>query len=379
MLYNDDVVVPGVAKSLRLSPEAAQDYYPLGCGEYMVGAASPSLLMSGWNVGKTLEAVLHNGRSCEGERIGAETGPLDSFDTYEKLYDAVCRQIRFAASLTARTYQHALEELPQHCAFLYGSLLTNDCLERGLPILDRGARYTGACVMGHGFSNAADALTAIRELVYTEKRLTLEEVVQALDADFVGYEGVRRMLLDAPKFGNDNDEADRTLVQLWREIGNATQEEGLRVGLDFLTVSSVNPGGYQMGEACGATADGRKRGEPFAIGHAPTAGFDRRGITALCNSVAKADAANGGATTSMKMSPQLFAGARPPVTPLIEAYFAQGGQQVSLTVVSRADLEAAIREPEKHTHLMVRIGGWSAKFVDQEKTVQQEILRRTQY
>ena len=379
MLYNDDAVVPGVAAALGVSEAEAERYHPLGCGEYMLAGCSPSLLDSGWSIPKSLEAALRNGRSWTGATLGPASGEAGAFDTFEQLYAAFLAQVRHAAGLAARIYAAICRSLPGDCAFLLASALTDDCVARGRSLLGGGVRYRGACVMGHGFTNAADALTAIREVVYRAKACSLEQVVQALDADFAGHEALRARLLRAPKFGNDHDEADRMLVDMWRDINAAAREAGAREGLDFFTVSSVNPGGYGMGQQCGATADGRRCGEPFAIGHAPTAGFDRRGLTALFNSVAKVDAANGGATTNFKLSRDLFARSPEKTAALFRTFFERGGLQANITVISRGDLEAAMREPAKYTHVLVRLGGWSARFVDLERPVQEEILRRTLY
>lgn len=379
MIYNDDVVIPGVAKCLNVPLADAVNYHPLGCGEYMIAPMSPSLLCTVWSIPQTVEAVLRNGLNGEGKRIGPETGDCSTFDTFDKLYDAFRKQVRFAARLGARTYQYICEAMPKDSAFLYVSLLSDDCLARGKSLLDGGVRYKGACIMGHGFTNAADALTAIRKLVYEEQRLTLAEIVAALDADFEGHENTRRLLLDAPKFGNDDAAADRMLVETWRAINAAADAAGKRAGLDFLTVSSVNPGGYGLGAACGATADGRKKGMPFAIGHGPTAGFDTSGLTALFNSVAKADPANGGAVTNFKLSRELFATSPDKVAALFGVFFAKGGQEASITVVNRDDLQAAMNAPEKYPHVLVRVGGWAARFIDLERAVQEDILRRTLY
>jgi pyruvate-formate lyase len=190
---------------------------------------------------------------------------------------------------------------------------------------------------------------------------------------------MRKALLAAPKFGNDHDESDAMLVRTWDFINAAADEEGRRQGLGFHTVSSVNPGGYGMGEACGATADGRRRGEPFAIGHAPTAGKDTCGLTALMNSIAKASPANGGATTNFKISREMFTTARPKLESMFASYFAGGGQEATITVVSRNDLESAMAQPQNYGHILVRLGGWCARFVDLSRPVQEEIIRRTLY
>lgn len=379
MLYNDDVVVPGVARALGVSLAEAMEYHPLGCGEYMLAHSSPSLLDSVWSIPKTVEAALHDGLGGDGRRIGPATGATASLDSFEELYAAVLRQVRFAASLAARTYRAVCDTYSNHCAFLLGSLLTDDCLDRNRAMFDGGVRLLGACEMGHGFTNAADALTAIRKLVYEDRTATLEEVVAALAADFEGHATLRQQLLHAPKFGNDDPDADAMLVRLWNDINMAARDAGRDAGLDFLLVSSVNPGGYGMGLSCGATADGRHSGQPFAIGNAPTAGNDRNGLTALCNSVARVDPANGGAVTNFKLSRELFAPTPRIVETVFATFFANGGQQASLTVVNRDDLEAAMREPAKYTHVLVRLGGWSARFVDLEPAIQQEILRRTLY
>jgi pyruvate-formate lyase len=379
MLYNDDVVVPGIAKALGVSAEIAHLYHPMGCGEYMLAHCSPSILVYVWSVPKTVEAVLRNGKNSDGKPIGPATGTLDSLDTFEAFYSAFVKQVHFSAELAARAYRCNLDALPKECAYLYGSLLSDDCIERGRALLDGGVRYNGACIMGHGFTNAADSLTAIRKLVYQEKRLTLAELMAALDADFKGYEATRKLLLAVPKFGNDDDEADQMLTQMWRDMNAATKDAGARVGLAFLTVSSVNPGGYWLGQNCGATADGRLKGQPFAIGHAPTAGQDRSGLTALFNSVAKVDADSGGATTNFKLSPEWFKGAKSQAETMFKVYFGKGGQEATVTVVNRDDLKAALKEPEKYPHVLVRLGGWSARFIDLEKNVQMEILERTQY
>lgn len=378
-LYNDDVIIPGISEIMGVSPEEAGNYHPLGCGEYMLGGCSPSLLDVSWNIPKTLDSALHNGSNSEGGSVGPKTGTAGSLDTFEKLYGAVLQQIRFASELSARYYRHLVDEMPKECSFLLASLLTDDCMERGRGLFDGGLRYTGACAMGHGFTNAADALTAIKKYVYQDKRISLAGLVAALDSDFEGFEELRRLLLNAPKYGNDNDEADDMLTGLWKHINKEAKEAGIRYGLDFHTVSSVNPGGYSLGNATGATADGRRKGEPFAIGNSPTAGFDKNGLTALMNSVSKVDPANGGAITNFKISREFFAEARAKLEVLFKTYFEKGGFQANITVVNKGDLEAALKEPEKYPHVLVRLGGWTARFIDLERSIQEEILRRTLY
>jgi pyruvate-formate lyase len=369
MLYNDDVNIPAVAAALHVSPDDAVDYYPLGCGEYMIGGASPSLLNTFWSIPESLEAALREGIA----------GPRGGFADFRELRETLSRHLAAAASLPARVHAANAAVMPRECACLLASLFTRDCLERGRSIIDGGARTAGACIMGHGFTNAADALMAIKRVVFEEQAVDQTALLAALDANFEGYEPLRRRLLAAPKFGNDHDGADALLVELWREINRCADEAGREAGLDFLTVSSVNPGGYFLGLRCGATPDGRFAHVPFAIGNAPTAGADTEGLTALLNSVSKVDPANGGATTNVKLEKSLLTRSRSKIEALFDAYWKNGGIQAMVTVADQAELEDAMIHPDRHANLLVRVGGFTARFVDLEEHIRREIIRRTSY
>lgn len=374
MLYNDDVIIPGVMEALQLPEEAAIDYHPLGCGEYMIGGASPSLLNLLWSIPKALEPVIF-GRYREGN--AASEGERPTYPDYESFRAAVSEQLRDAADLAARVHAKNNAFLPGEVSYLFASLMTLDCLERGESILAGGSRYFGACVMGHGFTNMANALVAIRRLVFEEQSVSWDELRKALETDFAFHSELRNKLLAAPKFGNDHEAVDREVDALWREISGYSSEAGNCYELGFFTVSSVNPGGYACGDFCGATPDGRLHGEPFAIGNAPTAGTDAGGLTAMLNSVSRISAANGGATTNIKLAKELFGPNRAKLEALMKAFWKRGGQQATLTVVDQRELEDAMEHPERYPNLLVRVGGWSARFVDLERSWQEEILRRT--
>jgi len=362
-LYNDDALLDGVVEAYKVLPEEASNFYPLGCGEIIMAHQSPALLVVGWSIPETI----HKG-------IRAATG-----STFDELYQSVLTQIKLQAEIYASYHRVLVDTHNNESAFLMAALLNDDCIKRGKPLLNGGAKYNGGCVMGHGFTNAADALTAIKKLVYEDKNLTLEHVLKALDANFKGHEDIRKALLAAPKYGNDDTGADQMLARLWRDISIISNKAGEEVGFDFFTVSSVNPGGYWLGSIMGATADGRLAGEPFAIGNAPAAGRDKNGLTALMNSVLKTDPANGGTMTNFKVSREFFSKERGKFEALFSAYWAGGGLQANVTIVNKGDLEAALKEPEKFPHLLVRLGGWTARFIDLEPPIQKEILERTLY
>jgi pyruvate-formate lyase len=380
MLYNDDINVAAVSRELEIPAQDALNYFPLGCGEYILehmGIASPNTV---FNVGKCVEAALHRGRCAISQHlIGADAGPLDSFDTFEKLYDAVKQQIRVLAPQLARTHAIEAHVHQRQSAFLLISLLTDDCLARDKSLVDGGVRYSGACVEGFGFTNAGDSLAAIRRVVYEQKSMTLEHLVAALDANFEGFAKERALLLAVPKYGNDDEATDCLVVDFSSFIAEEIMRAGKEAGLHHLVVSNVNPGGLWAGAQCAASADGRRRGEPFAIGNSPTAGRDVCGITALLNSIARSNPENGGAITNLKFSKEFFTRQRAKLESLLDTYWSRGGFQANITVVGRDDLENAMKEPEKYAHVMVRLGGWSARFIDLEKRTQLEVLARTLY
>jgi len=362
-LYNDDAIIDGVATAFDVSLEDAKKYYPLGCGEFIIAHNSPAILVAAWDVPRMVDVGI---RASAGE-------------TFDAVYESILTQMAKEAADFATYHKTLIETNGSECAFLMASLLTDDCIASGKPLMSGGARFNGACVMGHGFTNAADALMAIKKLVYDENKYTLEEVLAALDANFEGHDSLHKALLAAPKYGNDHSETDVILARLWRDMTEAARKAGAAQGLDFLTVSSVNPGGYHIGWAMGATADGRQKQQPYAIGNAPTAGNDKNGLTALINSILKTDPVNGGSVTNFKVSREFFTKERQKFEALFSTYWAGGGLQANVTIINKGDLEAAMEEPEKFPNLLVRLGGWSARFIDLDRNTQNEILQRTLY
>ena len=380
MLYNDDLCIGGVSRVMNIPTEAAENYLPLGCGEYAlnkIGIGSPN---TAFNIVKTLEAALHNGRDAvSGRQIGPETGALPSFKTFDQLYGALKKQ--FSCLMEISAGYHSLENQVEmeSCAFLLNAILMEDCIGKAAGLVE-GVRYRGGCTEGFGFTNAGESLYNIKRFVYDEKKYTLEEIVKMLDADFDGYEKERQALLMLPKYGNDIPEVDAMVHEVNRFCNHAAKDAAKKTGLHYYIISSVNPGGVRFGYETDASADGRKKGDSFSIGNSPVAGRDKNGITALFNSIRGTPAENGGYITNFKLSKTMFTKEnRPKTEALLGAYFNNGGQQANVTVVGKQDLEEAMLHPEKYPNLLVRIGGWSARFVELETRIQQEVLHRTLY
>jgi pyruvate-formate lyase len=382
ILYNDDVNVPAVMAAFEVGRAEAEQYVPFGCGEYILehrGFGTPSGVI---NLLKALEVTLHNGRDpLTGQLAGLALGEFRDFATFDELWAAYARQVEHFVRLMAD--QEALEYAVagQQAAFLQLSMLYDDCLERGEGIFSGGIRYLGGTLETYGNTNAADSLTAIKELVYDKRLLSPERLLAALDADFAGYARERRLLAGAPKYGNDDDRADEMLLRVHEHVCNTVRCQRERAPLhSYLVVIINNSANALMGRWTAASADGRRASTPMNNGNAPSSGNDRKGITAMLNSIVKpSPAIHAGAVQNMKFSRELFATRRAALEALLETYFAKGGAQAMITVVSRGDLERAMAEPEHYRHIFVRVGGFSARFVDLPRDVQLEILQRTLY
>jgi len=380
-LYNDDWHIPMVADAYDVPREDAEQYVPEGCGELMIdhkSVGSPNNILT---YTTALDLVLHNGVDTQIDtRMGLPLGDAGTFDTFEKLLEAFKKQIDHTNDLLAK--RHALEhEVERETgAFLFMSMLTDDCIDRGKALYDHGARYLGGIIETFALTNVSDSLVAIRELVYEKRAFTLEQLVAMLDANFEGYERERHMLLDAPKFGNDDPVADQFHTELSRFVCESAKAAAKRNGLHFFLNCNLNVGGLHYSGSSKASADGRRYGEPFALGNAPTAGRDKSGITAVLNSLSKHRQPCAGYVQNIKLSQSLFQSEnRAKTRHLLDTYFQNGGCQLMVTALSQQDLEAAMREPEKYPRLLVRVAGWTSKFVELPRRYQQEIVNRTHY
>jgi pyruvate-formate lyase len=294
--------------------------------------------------------------------------------------DAFKKQVDHTNELFAQRHaiEHAVEK--ETAAFLFMSMLTDDCIDRGKALFDEGARYLGGIIETFGLTNASDSLVAIRELVYEKKVFTLEQLVKMTDSNFEGYPRERKLLLEAPKFGNDDPVADDFHTELSQFVCQNAAAKAAKNGLHFFLNCNLNVGGLHYSALSKASADGRCYGDSFALGNAPTAGRDKRGITALLNSLSKHEEPSSGYVQNLKLSRDLFAGENLEKTKrLIETYFETGGCQLMVTALNQQDLVEAMNEPEKYPNLLVRVAGWTSKFVDLPRRYQEEIANRTFY
>ena len=380
IVYNDDVNVPAIASAFGVSTAEAERHVPYGCGEYVLEGHSVGSPDGALNVLKALDVTLRDGHDgFAGEPRGLALGSLRDFATFEELQQAFARQVEHQVALLAQAQATIYRETAREACFPLLSLLYDDCLERARPLLAGGVRHLGGTLESFGNNSAADSLLAIRRAVYEERWLSADGLLACLDADFVGRERERRRLASLPKFGNDDDAADAMASWVNAVVCGAAKRQAARVGLDSFLVVLVNNGDSVLfGKRTGASADGRRSGEPVSNGNQPSAGADHAGLTALLNSMTRLDPSlHAGATHNVRLSRSLFGPGGGTAGALLRGYFAGGGTQVMVSVSDRGELERALAEPEQHRRLIVRVGGYSERFVELPREVQLELVRRT--
>lgn len=380
MLYNDDVNIPAVAKSFSIGENLAEQYTPYGCGEYVISHFSIGTPSGVINLLKALEVALHGGIDpLTGRLVVAGIPAASELVSFEDVWNAYSVVVNRHVEALARQEKIEYEVCGSEVAFLYLSMLASDCIERGTALLSGGIRYLGGTLETYGNSNAADSLHVLDEIIFRRGDVSLTDFVAALDSNYVGREDLRRRCLAIRKYGNDEAVADAMACRVHDQICQTTRNQALAVGLDsYLVVVINNWANTLLGWKTGASAEGRFSGQPMANGNNPAPGADVSGATAFLNSLVRLDPSlHAGAVQNMKFTKDWFGPMRPKFDALLRAYFAQGGTQAMITVVSRNDLEAAMREPENWGHLMVRVGGFSIRFVELPLEAQLEVLGRT--
>ena len=382
LLYNDDILVPGVMKAFGVDRARAETYMPLGCGEiefdhYSFGTPSGSM-----NVLKILELAVRGGwEPMTGTNRGPATKPLAECASFEEFLDNYKRQLDYYIEAQAVFEKYEYEITGRMHPFMMVTMLYDGCLERGKAVFNGGCAYLGGTLELYGNVNAANSLAAIKRLVFEEKKISAERLVEAMDRNFVGREAEMKLLRSAPKYGNDDEYVDSIFTDLHDYLSETIKKQAPKVGLDsYLAVTINNAQNTTLGRWVGATPDGRRAGMPMANANNPAPGTDRNGITAMLNSILKPRHDNhAGMVSNIRFTRELFESSRDKMHSLIQDYFDRGAAHAMITVIGKDDLRKAMEQPEEYRDLIVRVGGFSARFVDLKKDVQQEIYDRVTY
>ncbi|MCL4378781.1 MAG: hypothetical protein M1409_10495 [Actinobacteria bacterium] len=263
------------------------------------------------------------------------------------------------------------------------SLLTHDCIENGRDITDLGTSYNTQVVQFSGIANVADSLVALKKLVFDEKKITLDVIKNALEANFEGYEDIRQLLLDCPKFGNDIDEVDNIAIEVADKYREILSNYKTVYGYAYRPAFFSWAGHAYAEDIVGATPDGRKKEDPIAQGANPMHGRNTEGITATARSVAKLDfTKNAGGNLQLELDPSMLGNFDDPsifVESIVVPYFKMNGPKVFINIVSVDELRKAINNPENYAHIIVRVTGFSSHFIHLDRKIQEEIIKRTRY
>jgi pyruvate formate-lyase/glycerol dehydratase family glycyl radical enzyme len=380
-LYNDDVIVPTMVRN-GYTTEDARDYTAVGCVEPVCqGKSFASTDAALFNLPIMLELALNEGRRFGSIfRPGRKTMPVAEMRSMEDVKAAFETQLRYGMERLISDLQAVEQANAAYHPTPFTSMLLDGCLRKGICSTAGGATYNFSGIQAIGPADTGDSLYAIEQAVFVDKRLSLPELVRLLRDDLKDEKWCA-YLLGLEKFGNDNGEVDAYTMY----VVNTFQESlkgrtNTRGGAYTAGLYSVTAHQY-FGQVTGALPSGRRRGESFASGISPSNGKDRKGPTAMLNSVNRMDATRfaNGINLNVKFIPETIRGetGRMALRNLFNTYFKRGGMQVQLNVIDPSVLREARDNPNTYPHLMVRVSGYSAYFNDLTLQMKDEIIQRT--
>jgi trans-4-hydroxy-L-proline dehydratase len=380
-VFNTDAIVQELVRQGKDIGDAREGGAS-GCVEAGAFGREAYILTGYFNLAKLVELTLNNGMDPRtGRQLGAATGRAEDFADYDAFFDAWRRQLAHFIDIKIRG-NNVIEQInARYMPVPFLSLLIDDCIAKGRDYNAGGARYNTSYIQGVGLGSTTDALTAVRHHVFDQGTVSPAELKEALAADFEGFEGLRRRLLDeTPKYGNDDEAADTVLRDVFEAYYAAVNgRPNARGGVHRVNLLPTTCHVY-FGSVIGALPDGRKAGQPLSEGISPVQGADRNGPTAVVRSAAKIDhLRTGGTLLNQKFLPQILAddaGIRK-LGQLVRGYFRMDGHHIQFNVVDADTLREARRHPEHYRDLIVRVAGYSDYFVDLTPELQYEIIRRT--
>lgn len=428
--YNDEVIIPAL-QNRGLSLEDAREYNIIGCVEPQKAGKT-----EGWhdaaffNMCRPLELVFSNGMD-KGEMVGIPTGDVTQMKTFDEFFDAYKKQMEYCISLLVNADNAIDVAHAERCPLPFLSCMIDDCLKEGKSVQEGGAVYNFTGPQGFGIANMADGLFAIRKLVYEDKKVSMKELKESLawnydkglDAQSAGdmtemimkamqkagrnvdastaegllktfmgmkpgeqktqrFKEIHDMIDEVPKFGNDIPEVDYFAREVAYTYSKPLQKYNNPRGGKFQAGLYPVSANVPLGGQTGATPDGRYAHTPVADGVSPSAGKDVKGPTAAATSVSRLDhfIVSNGTLFNQKFHPSALSGREglEKFVALIRGYFDQKGMHMQFNVVDRQTLLDAQEHPEKYKHLVVRVAGYSALFTTLSRSLQDDIIRRTE-
>lgn len=354
-----------------------------GCVETGAFGNEAYILTGYFNLPKILELTLNNGYDPVAKKqLGLKLGYAADFHSFEELLKAYKKQIHYFVDIKVEGSNIIESIYAKYMPVPFLSIITNDCIQKGKDYNAGGARYNTSYLQGVGIGTITDSLSAIKSHVYDKKDLDMPRLMEALHANFEGYEDVRHLLLnESPKYGNDDDYADhimREIFQYYRAC--ITGRPNMRGGQYRVNMLPTTCHVY-FGEVMEASPDGRLAHKPVSEGISPVQGSDTNGPTAVIRSAAKMDhISTGGTLLNQKLIPSSVAGEKglSHMADLIRAYFNLDGHHIQFNVIDRKVLLEAQKHPEEYKDLIVRVAGYSDHFRNLSRALQDEIINRTE-
>ena len=385
-VFNDESATKRFMEYTGASLIDSRDWAPCGCVDMQIcGKRMPMYAVPHTNNLKIFELVMNGGvNPVTGDKlinseIDFETA---SYEEIEREYSRMMHHI----IAREEEYWNAIMLVHNNLGLVHPimSVLLDDCLEKGKHAYEGGCRYNDpAYVISCGLINVANSLSAIKKNVFEEEKFTLKELKEAIAADFEGYDSIRKALLDAPKYGNDDDYVDDIVVRLYDEWASASTQVTNWVGEKWQPSTLSVTTQVLLGKACGASPDGRKAKDFLADGALSAfPGTDMEGPTGLIRSATKIHTQKLQSTLfNMKFNPTAIEGkaGSEKFIKLNDAYFKLGGYQIQYNIVDRNMLLDAQEHPENYTDLMVRVAGFTARFIDLGPDVQRQVIERTEF
>lgn len=381
-VFNPDVYIQELMRQGKSLTDAREG----GCsGCIEVGAfGKEAYVLTGYlNVPKILEVTLHNGIDpVSGRKVGLETGEADSFQTFEDLYAAFLKQIHYFVDMKVRVSNYIDRMFAKYAPATFLSLFIDDCIAKGKDYYNCGPRYNTTYIQCTGLGTITDSLCSLKKHVFEDKRYTMNEMLQAMNDNFVGHEVMRQYILNhTPFFGNDDDKADSVAVRVFNDLYDAIEGKPNTKGECFhLNMLSTTCHVY-FGKVMGATPNGRLAGRAISDGTSPSHGADTHGPSDVIKSLGKLDQVkSGGTLLNQRFMPSLLKREEDvaKLASLIRTYFALGGHHIQFNIVDTETLYAAQKCPEDYRDLLVRVAGYSDYFNDMNTDLQADVIARTE-
>ena len=382
-VFNADEIVEELLRQGK-SVEDARSGGASGCVETGAFGKESYILTGYFNLPKVFEITLGNGIDPRtGKKIGIESGDPASFASFDQLLEAYKRQLKHFIEIKLKG-NNVIERLyAEHMPVPFLSVLIDDCIKKGKDYNDGGARYNTNYIQGVGIGTITDSLASIKHHVFENKTFAMAEFMRVLSVDFEGDEKTRLLLVNkSPKYGNDDDYADSLMqwvFEAFYELVNG--RKNTKGGVYRINLLPTTCHVY-FGSVTGATPDGRKAGMPLSEGISPVQGADRKGPTAVLKSAGKMDhVRTGGTLLNQKFTPQLLENEKgiENLSDLVRSYFTLGGHHIQFNVVHAQTLRDAQAHPDQYRDLIVRVAGYSDYFCDLGKSLQDEIITRTEH